>query len=274
LTDGQQVVLKVAPPADVNVLTYEQHLMVNEVLAMKAMFSQHILVPDVLYYDDSKTVIDSAYFFMSYLEGTPLNKVRETLSPSELHSIQQSLGSMMHTMHKNTYSVFGELGNMDKQFTDWFTCYRSMISDLMDDAKNIELSLPILKKDLLALVDEYQSDLAEVKASILVHKYLWDGNVFIHSDTKQLSGIIDCERALYADPLLEIVCGHYTDNPAFIDSYYPNKDFDESAKNRLLLYELYLFLLMVIECPYRQYPTDDQFNWAWEQLEKVLNTLS
>ena len=42
---------------------------------------------------------------------------------------------------------------------------------------------------------------------------------------------------------------------------------------RRKLYNIYLYLIMVIECTYRQYPTQDQENWARGMLANELDKL-
>jgi hypothetical protein len=45
------------------------------------------------------------------------------------------------------------------------------------------------------------------------------------------------------------------------------------AGPRRILSNIYLYLIMVIECAYRQYPTQDQERWAREQLTQELDRL-
>ena len=47
----------------------------------------------------------------------------------------------------------------------------------------------------------------------------------------------------------------------------------DNQKMRRRLYNVYLYLIMIIEVYYRRYPTSDQENWATAQLEKVLTEL-
>lgn len=272
LSSNQDVVLKVAPDPRVDVLTYEKQLMCTEVEAMNIMDHKQLPVPRVLYYDHSLKVIDSEYFFMTYLNGTPLNKVKDKMSEDQVKSLTQSIGQTMSRLLTDPYTNFGEVGNINKQFDNWFDCFTDMISDLMDDANKINLKLALDKQAALDLLKQHQANLSQVETGVLVHKDLWDGNIFV-DDNYQLVGIIDSERAIIGDPLMEIVCGHYHHNPSFIEAYMGKKDLDEAEKTRVLLYLVYINLLMIIECPYRQYPDDNQFNWASEQLDITLEQL-
>lgn len=274
LDSGEIVVLKVAPKQSVEVLTYEKHLMATEVAAMEMMTKRQLPVPMVLFYDDSMKLIDSEYFFMTYFEGIPLNKVKDQIPSEKLSGLTKEIASNMSTLLSVPYKYFGEVGNKDKQFTTWFDCFSHMIADLMNDAARINLLLSIDKKTALTIIKSYQAELSQVKNSVLVHKDLWDGNIFVDKSSYDLVGIIDSERAILGDPLMEIVCGHYHHNPTFIEAYLGRKDLNPSENSRLLLYLLYINLLMVIECPYREYPNDNQFNWASEQLRLTLEKLN
>jgi hypothetical protein len=43
---------------------------------------------------------------------------------------------------------------------------------------------------------------------------------------------------------------------------------------RRTLYNLYLYLIMIVECAYRNYETDDQERWARQQLAGELERLA
>lgn len=107
----------------------------------------------------------------------------------------------------------------------------------------------------------------------LVHWDLWDPNVFVDPDSLQVVGIIDFERVLWADPLMEAqftgkragdqLTGAY--GAAVFDALY--------ALERRRLYDLYLYLVMLIECSYRNYPTPDIANLAGAMLPYVLEEI-
>ena len=273
LSTGRTVVLKVAPRQDIDVLTYEKDLMRTEVLAMKSMFQQALPVPEVIFFDESQTLIDSHYFFMTFIAGIPLNKVKDQLSPAQVINLSHHIGLTMRPLLKTNYHVYGELGNEAKRFNTWYECFRSMIEDLMNDAQRINLLLPINTASALNIVEHHKEVLSEVTTATLVHKDLWDGNIFVTTDTYNLSGIIDTERSIYADPLMEVVCGMYQDNPSFIQGYLSKKTLSPSENKRILLYQFYLYLLMVIECPYREYTDQGQFRWASQQLQEILDQI-
>jgi len=88
LSNGEQVILKIAPSKEMHVMTYEKNIMFSEVEAMKlAIRHGGIPVPKMLGYDESCTICDSPYFFMEKLEGKSLNTIKGSLSSEQINSI-------------------------------------------------------------------------------------------------------------------------------------------------------------------------------------------
>lgn len=57
----------------------------------------------------------------------------------------------------------------------------------------------------------------EVTKPYLVHRNCWDGNIFVEGG--KVTGIIDWERCLWADPLLEVNFRIHGDNRWFRKGY-------------------------------------------------------
>lgn len=273
LDNNSTVVLKVAPKTEVKVLTYEKNLMNNEVLTYEIFKKNNIPVPTLLFYDNSFTLLDREYFFMSYIDGIPLNKIKNKLSSKQLKLIYIQLGKYMHLLSNIDNLFFGELANKGKQFDNWYICFSNMLFDLFNDAKSINLNLDININDVDKLLKKFKHIFEKVKKPHLVHKDLWDGNILLNKKTYNISAIIDCERAIYADSLMEIACAHYDNNNEFINEYYSHSKFSYEEKIKLTFYKFYLYLLMIIECPYRKYENNDQFIWAKEKLNEMYYSL-
>ena len=84
--------------------------------------------------------------------------------------------------------------------------------------------------------------LAAVARPALVHFDLWDGNVLAEETDGgwRLAGLVDGERHLYGDPLVDLV------SPAIF-----RRIEDDAACTRLCLYRLHLYLVMLVEMPSR-----------------------
>lgn len=271
--DGEKSVLKVAPNPEVKVLTYEHQLMAVEVEVLSAYHKIGIPVPEVLYYDQSLDLIDSEFFFMSYLDGQPLNKIGSNMSEDQYMTLSQQLGDYLNKTFVLEGTSFGVPGQQDKLYGDWSTCYMAMMRELLDDAEAIGLKLVIHRDKVMALIEDHQWALKAIDKPILIHKDIWQGNIFVDEKTYHLKGIIDCERGIYGDPLMEAVCGFLEDNSTFMKAYYGKSDLDKGEATRVKLYKFYLFLLMVVEAPYREYEDDQHGQWVDEMFMASIKAL-
>ena len=83
LADGREVILKIAPLPDAEVLAYEQNIMATEVAAMRLVRANPAIpVPEIYYFDTARDLCDSDYFFMEKLTGDNYEHVKESLSPA------------------------------------------------------------------------------------------------------------------------------------------------------------------------------------------------
>ena len=76
LRDGVRVVLKIAPPSGVEVMTYEHGAMATELTALR-LIREHttVPVPAVGFADQSHELCDADYFFMEYVDADNLGKI-------------------------------------------------------------------------------------------------------------------------------------------------------------------------------------------------------
>ena len=99
----------------------------------------------------------------------------------------------------------------------------------------------------------------------LVHWDCWDGNIFVQSG--KVTGIIDWERSLWGDPLMEVGFRTYSDNTYF-QKGYGIRNLTENQQRRALWYDMYLMLLVALECEYRKYETMDSYYYSTQLLMK------
>lgn len=263
LSDGLECVIKIAPPDSVRVLRYEHNVMQAEVEALR-LVRQHteMPVPEVLAYDPSRQVLPSPFYFMSFVPGESLHKLHKQLTAEEYTAIQREAGRLLAQMNQITGNYFGYFAHPDYQFNTWAQAFPVMLAGIFQDGRDAQVELPVPYADLEALATQAYFALDEVTVPNLVHWDLWDGNVFVDPATRQITGMIDFERSLWGDPLMEQNFANIWDVTGFIAGYGREMLQTRSQKLRRSLYNLYLFAIMVIECTYRQFPTPDQENWA------------
>ncbi len=110
-----------------------------------------------------------------------------------------------------------------------------------------------------AFVKIVDAVLEEVTIPCLVHWDAWNSNFFVRDG--KVTGIIDFERALWAEPLMEAQFRRFG-GAAITDAMrgYGKTSFTAAEQQRNYLYSLHLALVMNTECYYRNYDTDDIFN--------------
>jgi aminoglycoside phosphotransferase (APT) family kinase protein len=274
LVDGQKSVLKVAPPDHVKVLRYEKDILHAEVEVLQLVRAQtEVPTPEVIAYDSSRGLIDHDYFLMTYVPGIALHKIRQHLTTDDQRSIDFRTGEYLRQMNAIQGACFGYFAQSEYHFPTWQQAFCNMIEHVMQDGREAGVELPVPYDTLTTRLQPYYTILAEITKPVLVHWDLWDGNIFIDPETKEITGILDFERALWGDPLMEVNFGAFGTNPDMIEGYGLDLLETSNAKIRRTLYNIYLWLVMIIECTYRQYQTKDQESWVRPKLVEEFRML-
>lgn len=258
LSDDTSCILKIAPPPQVRVLRYEHDIITTEVDALRLVRARTAVpVPDVLAWDDSCTILRSPYFVMERCPGVLLSELRSTFDDATQRSIDAQIARHVAAINAIPAETFGRPDRAAPHDTTWSAAFGRLVADLLADAADAEVTLPIGADDVQALVAAHRAHLDVVTKPRHVHWDLWDTNVFVDPATLEVTGVIDFERTLWADPLMEAQFVGKRANDAATEQY-GTPLFDEPyAVERRRLYDLYLYLVMFIECAYRNYETDD-----------------
>lgn len=260
---GQTAVIKVAPPSEIETMTYERDIIETEHEVM-SMLQGVIRLPKVLESDLDGFLIGRPLIIMERLRGTTLNKVIDKLPASAIDKVRKVLGNTAQQIHSLKGDAFGMIQGPFSE--TWPMAFSNLFVDVVQDGRRKNLELPY--EDCLDLLAETQTFLSDVSEPRLVHWDLWDGNVFVDPDSGEFVGVIDFERALYGDPLIEFCAMTLTDD---VKAGYGNFDFDsKSAVARRRVYNLYLYLIMSIEGQYRQFEDQTSTVWAKEKLAECL----
>jgi aminoglycoside phosphotransferase (APT) family kinase protein len=275
LADGLVFVLKVAPPVAVRVLRYERDIMRTEVDVLRLAREKTTMpVPGVLFADDSRRLIANPFFAMEFLPGTPFNKIKEEMPPDHRQAVEHAAGRYLRQMNGIGGPRFGLFAHSNRQSPRWREAFGWLMDDILADGAEMSVVLPLPPDRLTAGLASHYAVLDEVASPCLVHWDLWDGNIFVDPITHAITGVIDFERALWADPLMECNFGAFGGvSAAFAEGYGRPMLQSESQQRRRALYNVYLYLIMIIECYYRRYETDKQETWARGQLDRELRGL-
>jgi aminoglycoside phosphotransferase (APT) family kinase protein len=274
LCNGRCVVLKIAPPAAVEVMTYEHDAMGIELAAL-GLITEHtgVPVPAVEFADQSHELCDADYFFMPYIDADNLGVVAQQLPAADLAKYHQALGAANRELNSIRGPGFGPLAAPGQE--SWRVVFTRMAEDVLQDGERRQVDLGWDYNVVRAAFAEHADSLDEVTDPAYVEWDLWDGNVMIRDGT--IVSIIDHERAFYGDPLIE--AGFVaTQLPAFGDPApfmrgYGRGELTPTEQIRRRLYCLHLTLIMVIETVYRGHTDPWEYDWARGHLSDVMALL-
>lgn len=267
--EDRDVILKIAPPEEVEVATYEKGIMSSEVASMKmAKAVTRVPVPEILFYDRSGEVLDREYFFMEMLPGCSFASVKEQMPGQEKEYIYDQIGKYTKMLNGIEGRQFGYYGQPQKQGGNWYEVFQSMISDAFFDAQRKKIRIPVEQETVFRQLEKRREIFEAVKTPRFVHWDIWEGNVFVEKG--KVTGIIDFERCLWADRLMEEGFRTYAYKKAFFDGYGIG-ELTEEERIRVRWYDVYLFLLSCLECEYRQYESMWLYEWGCSMLQKYFS---
>jgi aminoglycoside phosphotransferase (APT) family kinase protein len=274
LADGRAVVLKIAPPPAVEVMTYEQGAMAIELAALRLITERTgVAVPAVEFADQSHELCNADYFFMPYVDADNLGIVKGELPAADLDRLHEALGAANRELNSIRGPWFGPLAGPGDP--SWRIAFTRMVEDVLQDGERRHVDLGWDYDVIREVVAGNSVSLDEATDPAYVEWDLWDSNVMIRDGA--IVAIIDHERAFYGDPLIEAgFAGTQLPafgNPAAFLRGYGRGDLTETEHVRRRLYCLHLTLIMVIETVYRGHTHRLQYDWARGQLAQVMALL-
>ncbi|WP_234313925.1 phosphotransferase family protein [Streptomyces sp. NBRC 109706] len=273
LRDGQQAVLKIAPPADVTVLTREQDMMRTELAAMELVADRtRVPIPRIDHADLSRELVDADYFFMEYVDADNFGiAAAEGRLPNEVVvAAGRQLGALNRELNAIVGPHFGPLRGPGS--ASWRVAFSRMIEDTLTDGARVQVDIGWSHDEIRAVLAEHAGALDEVTEPRFVELDLWTKNSMIKDG--RIVAILDHERAVYGDPLME---AGFTgiDLPVFGDptdfmTGYGIGELSASERVRRRLYSLYLAVIMVVETKYRGHQDPATYDFAREQLDLLM----
>lgn len=271
LSSGIKTVLKISSADHTGLLRNEIDMPETEVAALQFVSEKGtVKVPKVYYYDFSQTVCTGKFFFMEALEGSSFVSAGYMLSDNEREGIYRTIGGIIKDLSQIKSERFGHLVCAEKQYDTLFELIFQMISNVLDDADDKNIDLGVNGTEVLDRLRNDKPIFDEVTESTLIHEDMWEGNVFIKDGS--VVGIIDWERAMWGDPLME----EYFRNHHYVEAFYEGygrSEFTENEKKRTYWYDLFLFLTMLTEPAYREYEDPHCNDWVLPSLKTACEKL-
>ncbi|MFY1638214.1 phosphotransferase family protein [Solwaraspora sp. WMMB335] len=253
----RRLVLKIAPPPAAAGLTYERDLLCTEAAFYRAA-APVLPVPEVVHICTDRDLVPADWLLMTELPGANWFASQRRLAEQQTARLRRQLGSAVAGLHRViglrpvTGGGFGypQLGLS----ADWPTAFTGMLEAVLADAARYGVDLPVPAELLRTRLAAARPALAEVTVPTLVHFDLWPGNVLVDPDQVRVTGVVDGERAFWGDPLAELpslgLFGRAEDDPDLIAGYRSvggTLELGATARCRLELYRVYLYLIMTVE---------------------------
>ncbi|WP_084046916.1 phosphotransferase family protein [Deinococcus hopiensis] len=202
LADGREVVLKIAPPPGAEVMQYEKNIMASEVAAMRlARQNPAIPVPEIYFHDQAKDLCDAEYFFMEKVDADTLKHVKSTLPPETLSEVEQQIGEIIREVNTFAGTYFGYEGNPELRAPTWREAFLKIFESVLKDAERKKVEFDFGYDEFRGVILKHLAALNEVTTPCLIHWDAWSANFFVKEG--QVVGLIDFERSLWAEPLME-----------------------------------------------------------------------
>ncbi|HME53016.1 MAG TPA: aminoglycoside phosphotransferase family protein [Candidatus Lokiarchaeia archaeon] len=259
---GIEVVLKVAPPSSAMVHTYEINAMVTEIASTELLREKtSIPVPKIYGTGFDHAIIDRDFFFMEKLAGIPWNLVKNKLSNEARQALQYQVAEFQMQVNSLHGEWFGSVVVQDDASIvekTWYAAFSRFMNWILNDYARFHVQLPRGWGKVKELLGSTATIFDEVTEPRLVDWDLWEGNVFVtghDTNAPRITGIIDHERALWGDPLMEIMFMNPKQYSIVIGRYKDLLDFDQrSVQVRRAFYNLYFLLIIYLETYSRKYP--------------------
>lgn len=273
LRDGQQAVLKIAPPADVAVLTREHEMMRNELAAMSLVRDHtQVPIPRVDHADLSRELVDADYFFMEYVDADNFGiAASQGKLPDEVVVAGgRELGALNRELNTMVGPHFGPLRGPGS--ATWREAFSRLMEVTLSDGARVGVDLGRDYDEIRAVLGKNATVLDEVTEPRFVEIDLWTKNSMIRNG--RIVAVLDHERAIYGDPLMEAGFSGI-DLPAFGDPTdfmhgYGIGELSASQRVRRRLYSLCMVVSMIIETRYRGHQDTATYDFGREQLDLLM----
>ena len=237
--DGQEFVLRIAPPRDAVFVFYERDMMRQEPQIHELLLSRtSVPAARILAYDDTLELIDRDFLIMERLPGRPLTEMPHVPYDHVLRQVGKHLAET-HALTADRYGYLDAHQPMEPQGT-WVAGFEIMWNKMIGDIASVGHYDPDERGRMRGLFQQHRELFDRDVPASLLHMDIWHQNILV-DETGTVTGIVDWDRALWGDPEIEFAVLDYCgiSEPAFWAGYGRERDLSAEARIRQVFYLLY-----------------------------------
>jgi len=141
-----------------------------------------------------------AFTILTRLDGVPLSET----DPPDWRATYVELGQLLARVHRIPQPAYGYLTDrILDPVTDNDQYMRRQFTKKLDEFEQLE-GEPRLHKAIRAYVDAHTDLFAANQSAVLCHNDFHEGNILVDRATWRVTGFIDVENAIAADPLIDL----------------------------------------------------------------------
>ncbi|HQH52725.1 MAG TPA: aminoglycoside phosphotransferase family protein [Candidatus Hydrogenedentes bacterium] len=239
LANGQEYVLRVAPPRNAVFCFYEREMMRQEPYIHRLLLENTTVpVARIYAFDDSHDIIPRDFLIMQRLPGIAMTELVHVDEDAVLRQVGEALAET-HAQKREAYGYVGEHHPMEPQ-SSWVDAFLIMWRKLVDDVVSVGYYDDEERALMLRTLDKYMKLFDRPVGPSLLHMDVWAQNILVEGGNR-LTGVLDWDRALWGDPEIEFAVLDYCgiSKPAFWEGYGSPRDDSAEARVRNFFYLLY-----------------------------------
>lgn len=266
----RKVVLKVAPKDETKMISVDRNIIWWEAKMLKKMEKIDFPAPRLLFYDETHTICESSYIFMTFIEGKNYLEVKNNISTDKISKIEYQLGNLSKKICSIKQTTFFLPSAPQKKFCDNYEFVSYLFNLLLENAKSKNINLGNNTYEIISnIIEKNKDSLNNITNLCLCHTDIWDGNILVQDD--KITGIVDFSDLYFCDELMTFYF-HTIDgkiSTSFI-SGFEKKTLNDDEKVRIEIYRMYIILKMIVDCELKKY---GRFDWMYENLNNRINIL-
>ena len=272
IDDGNdKIVLKIAPNYNESTISVDNNTLWWEVEMLHKMEKISFPSPRVLSFDDSCSICDVPYFFMTYIEGENYLEIKNSLNEEQQQQIEYEIGKLTSLICSIPTSKYLIPSDPKLEFENNYEFVLHLFDLLLTDAFNNQVDLDeTIYKKIFDILETRKDSLNNITNLCFVNTDMWDGNIIIKD--KHISGIVDFADVYFCDEIMSFYF-HSIDgkiSKSFLKGCNKQQlSYDELI--RIEIYRMYVILKMIIECKIKHY---GRFDWMYDNLSERLSKLT